>query len=366
MDTVNEIVPPPADAPVRRNRRRWWIAVPLVLLALAVAGASFISIPYYAIAPGNAVDVRPLVDVNGAEAFEPEAGIFLTTVSLRRVTLFGALQGWIDPDVEVVEREVIAPPDIGDRQLRDFNLELMATSKQKALGVAFETLGYEDAVTGTGATVVQVVPDSPADGVLSPGDAIVSVDGTPVTVDYEAVHALGEHRPGDTVTLGIEPEGGERREIEVRLAENPQVTGKPFLGVSLQTKDLELDFPFDVELQSERIGGPSAGLAFTLSIIDVLTAGELTGGERVAVTGTIELDGSVGEVGGVVQKAAAVRDAGIDLFLVPRGELEAARAAADDGLRVEAVDDVDDALRILADLTGGNGLALPGEGPDTA
>ena len=365
--TVSESVPPSDDAPAAERRRwRWWYGVPLALLGLGIGGAALFTIPYYAIAPGTAIDVRGLVDVEEGPEFAPDAGIHLTTVSLRRVTLLEALQGWLDPDVDVVEREVIAPPEVGDRELRDFNLELMADSKQKALGVAFEALGYEDAVSGSGAAVVQVLPGAPADGVLSPGDTIVAVDGEAVTVDYEAVRALGEREPGDAVTLGIQPEAGEPRDIEVTLGENPDVAGRPFLGVTLQTSDLTFDFPYEVDLESDRIGGPSAGLAFTLEIIDILTEGELTGGRRVAVTGTIELDGSVGEVGGVVQKTAAVEDAGIDLFLVPAGELAAAREAAGDGLRVEAVETIDDALRILAELTGGNGLALPAEGIGTA
>jgi PDZ domain-containing protein len=366
VDTVSDSVLPPPDAPATpRSRRRWWWVVVPVVVALGLAGASFVTIPYYAIAPGSAIDVRPLVDVEEGPEHDPEAGVHLTTVSLRRVTLLGALEGWLDPDIDVVEREVIVPPDIGDRELRDFNLELMADSKQKALGVAFEALGF-DAVSGTGATIVQVVADSPAEGVLAAGEAIVGVDGEPVEVDHEAVRALGSRSPGDTVTLRVDPVEGEERDVTVTLGENPEVEGRPFLGVSLQTRDLSLDFPYEVDLESERIGGPSAGLAYALEVIDVLTPGELTGGRPVAVTGTIELDGSVGEVGGVVQKTAAVEDAGIGLFLVPMGELEQARAAAGDDLRVEGVETLDDALRILADVSGGNGLALPAEGNTTA
>jgi PDZ domain-containing protein len=366
VDTVTESVAPPSAAPEpRRSRRRWWIGVPLVLLAAAFAGAAFITIPYYAIAPGNAIDVRPLVDVIEGPEHEPTAGVHLTTVSLQRVTLLGALQGWLDPHTDVVEREIIAPPDIGDQELRDFNLELMADSKQKALGVAFEALGY-DAVAGTGATIVQVVPDSPAEGVLVAGDTIVGIDGTPVEVDFEAVKLLGGRKPGDTVTLSVDPVEGDQRDVTITLGENPDIQGKAFLGVSLQTRDLKLDFPFEVELESERIGGPSAGLAYTLEVIDILTPGELTGGDPVAVTGTIELDGSIGEVGGVVQKTAAVEEAGIDLFLVPLGEVEQAREAAGDDVRVEGVATLEDALRLLSEIRGGNGLALPAEGAGTA
>jgi PDZ domain-containing protein len=191
------------------------------------------------------------------------------------------------------------------------------------------------------------------------GDTIVGVDGTKVSVDFEAVRALGAHKPGDQVTLGVVAKGGGTiRQVTVKLGANPKRRTRPQLGVALSTKDLAFDLPFDVKLQSERIGGPSAGLAFTLEVIDVLTPGELTGGRKVAATGTIELDGSVGEVGGVAQKTIAVERAGATVFLVPRGEYATAKKFAGKGLDVEMVDNLQDALRILARL-GGNGLALP-------
>jgi PDZ domain-containing protein len=153
--------------------------------------------------------------------------------------------------------------------------------------------------------------------------------------------------------------------VPVTFAARPDDEQRAYLGVGLTTKDLRFDFPFEVDVQSERIGGPSAGLAFTLEVIDQLTPGELTGGRNVATTGTIELDGSVGEVGGVAQKTMAVRESGADLFIVPSGELETARRFAGDDLHVVAADTLDEALAALAEV-GGNGLALPNLGADGA
>jgi PDZ domain-containing protein len=113
------------------------------------------------------------------------------------------------------------------------------------------------------------------------------------------------------------------------------------------TKDLQLDFPVDVTIDPGTVSGPSAGLAFTLTIIDELTPGSLTGDQKVAVTGTIDLEGNVGEVGGVPQKTAAAVDAGAELMLVPRAEVRQARERAGDGLTVVGVDTIDDALRAL-------------------
>jgi PDZ domain-containing protein len=356
VEAVTEEHEEPED-PVRpRRRARPWLLVLLGLVALGLVAASVVRIPYYAMAPGSAVDVEPLVSVgDGGPSFPPEGRVFLTTISLRQATVLSALRGWLDQDVDVVEKDSIVPPDTDADELRELNLRLMDSSKDAARGVAFEQLGY-DAISGSGASVVQVVPGSPADGALREDDTIVELGGEPVRIDGDVISMLSRRSPGDRVTVVVERDGA-RVPVEVELASRPDARGEAFLGVGLTTRDLRLDFPYEVDIESERIGGPSAGLAFTLELLDVLTEGELTGGREVAATGTIELDGTVGDVGGVAQKTAAVEAAGIDLFLVPRGELADARRAAGDDLQVEPVDTLDDALRVLA-RSGGNGLAL--------
>jgi PDZ domain-containing protein len=362
-EPVEQQAAPPEDAPAKR-RTRPWLLVLLGLIAAGLIAASVVRIPYYAMAPGSAVDVEPLVAVgHGGPSFPPTGRVFLTTVSLRQATVLGALRGWLDPDVDVVERDKIVPPHTDADQLRKMNLQLMDSSKDAAKGVAFEQLGY-DAISGSGASVVQVVPGSPADGTLRKDDTIVELGGKPVRIDGDVISMLSGRDPGDRVALVVERKG-KRVPVEVRLGRRPEARDQAFLGVGLTTRDLKLNFPYDVTIESERIGGPSAGLAFTLELLDVLTKGELTGGRKVAATGTIELDGTVGDVGGVAQKTAAVRAAGIDVFLVPRGELADARKAAGDHLQIEPVDTLDDALRILA-RQGGNGLALERPGAQTS
>jgi PDZ domain-containing protein len=137
------------------------------------------------------------------------------------------------------------------------------------------------------------------------------------------------------------------------------------VGVDVQTRDLKYEFPVDVGIDTGEVGGPSAGLAFTLAVLDVLTPGELTGGHRVAVTGTMGLDGRVGPVGGAAQKAITVRDAGYEVFLVPSDELAEVKAAVGDDLRVVAVDTLAEALHAL-DSLGGNAGSLAGAGAKTA
>ena len=345
------------DAPQRWARAHWWAILTLVAVVGSLIAASTISVPYYAISPGGALPVVPLVHVTDGPNFPPKGSLYLVTVSLGSTTLFEALQGWLDPTTDVVKRDVIVPPHVSPGKLREVNLQAMDTSKEQAIGVAFEQLGY-DAITGQGAQIAAVLPRSPADGVLVPGDVITEIDTTRIELHSEAVHALTSRKPGDRVHLTVEPKGGgASKGLDVVLAAKPGRPRQPMLGVVLRTAKPAFNFPYKVEIDSEQIGGPSAGLAFTLEVLDVLTKGELTGGRRVAATGTMEIDGSVGVIGGVAQKTAAVKDAGVRLFLVPMDEVAQARRHAGKGLRVEGVRNIQDALRILADI-GGNGLAL--------
>lgn len=323
----------------------------LGFVLVGATAASIVQLPYYAIAPGRPVSTTPLVSVVDGPSFDAEGEIFLTTVSLRRTTVLEAFTGWLDPAVDVVQEEVILPPGTPPSSLRATNLEAMDGSKQAALGVAYEALGF-DAIQGTGATVASVVDGTPAAGAVAAGDTIVVVDEAQVTLSSDVSEALEGKAPGDRVVLAVEGVDGVRRDEAIVLGDNPDAPGRPFLGVLLQTRDFELEFPYDVEIDSEEIGGPSAGLAFTLEVLDRLTVGDLTGGMAVAATGEIGLDGKIGSVGGVAQKGVAVEDAGIRLFLVPRANLEQARREVSDDLRVAPVDDLEDALRILEEAGG--------------
>jgi len=360
------IDPMPPMPPRRWRKLRWAGTIGALVVVAGLIGAATVRVPYYSISPGTAFDVARLVEVSdGNPSYPPDGSVFMTTVSLRHATVLGALRGWLDRNVDVVAEEKIRPKSVRPDEAERENLEAMSTSKEQALAVAFEHLGY-DAIQGTGATIDEVVDDTPAERVLKAGDTITKVDDTAVQLDADAVRAIRAHEPGDEVRLTVEPKGGgSTREVTVELIANPDAKRQPLLGVTLRTRALKLSVPYQVAINSADIGGPSAGLAFTLELLDVLTPGELTGGRKVAATGTIELDGRVGLVGGVAQKTVAVKRAGAELFLVPSDEVAEARRVAGKGLRVEAVRDLDDALRILAGI-GGNGLALGRPGQDGA
>jgi PDZ domain-containing protein len=331
------------------------------VLVAALLGAAFIQIPYYAFAPGSARPTEELIVVDGSKTYPARGSISFTTVSIRKVTLLGALQGWLDDDIEIIPEDKFLNGR-GANENRQFNLTLMDNSKNIATTVALQRLGYEVPVHAKGAAVVDVKAGLPAADSLSVGDVITSIDGTDVEFTSELIAAIATHAPGDTVTLEVEAaDTGATRTEEVELAAREDDPSQPLLGVVIQDFQVSYDFPFPVTIDSGSVGGPSAGLAFTLGVLDVLTPGDLTGGHDVAVTGTMNADGSVGPVGGVAQKTAAVRRAGIDLFLVPSDEYDEAVAHAGSNLEVVKVDTLDDALKALAPL-GGNALALPTPG----
>jgi Lon-like protease len=342
----------PDEAP-RRRLVRIWVTVGLVVtfLVAATVAAAVVKVPYVLLSPGSARATEPLISVEGAPSYPHEGSIDFTTVSLRKASALEALMGWLDPTVDVVEEEIV----FGDQtpeENREANLQDMVDSKQVATAVALEELGY-DVVQGTGAVVAAVLEDTPAEAILEPGDVIVEAEGQPVEVAGDVGVVTRSMSPGEVLDLAVEPNGrGDVELVSATLIASPDDPSRALLGITTSTRDLDFDFPFTVTIDSGSVGGPSAGLAFTLGILDTLTPTSLTGGRIVATTGTIDLNGFIGPVGGVEQKTVAVRRSGADLFLVPSSELDLARRFAGD-MRVEPVDNIDDALAALSTLGGG-------------
>lgn len=330
----------------------------LVLVGLVVAGFLW-QLPYYTLSPGSVRETASYISVQGAPSYPDQDGaIDYLTVSVRQGTPFDLLRGWVDPAVEVVPAEqVLGNQSPGEN--RQFNLQLMANSKDAATYQALRRMGYEIPSSGTGAAIAAVDPAVPAATVLSPGDVVVSADGQPVTLNQDLIRIVSGRPPGDVVQLGVQPfEGGDTTVVSATLVARADDPQRAMLGVTTFTRDLTFDFPVQVTIDSGSVGGPSAGLAFTLGILDALTPESLTGGRNVATTGTMELDGRVGPVGGVQQKVVAARRAGVELMMVPTIEIDEARRFAG-GLRIEPVDDLDQALAVLATLGGGDAVLPP-------
>lgn len=366
-----------ASPPVER-RRRWrrvrrgvLVVVVLVLLALLGAQVYLEENPYYAIAPGDSVPVAPLVSVEGHALHRPrKGGIYLTDVELGPIGALNLPGDLLDPHVELVPaRDVLGstPSSQYDAQ----NYVFMSDSKEEAEVAALRALGYSVQPLEHGVLVVGILHGSPALGRLKIGDVIVAADGKP-TPDIQALlGAIGHLPPGRVVRLTVKrltsaqhlskaaplDVGRTTLHVDVRLAKAPASahTSDGVLDVLVQD-DVTYRLPFTIHINSEGIGGPSAGLAFTLDLIDELSNGDLTGGLRVAATGTMSPSGHVGTVGGLAQKTIAVRRAGATLFLVPPKNFAKAEANAGPHLKVVAVSSLRQALEVLGryggDLSG--------------
>jgi Lon-like protease len=327
--------------------------VAAIIVVLAILAGTLIRLPYVLIAPGSAESLERVVKIDGAPTYAHRGQLLLLTVSVSsdRPNAFAVLSGWLDENTEIVPEDEVLQGKSREEDQRLNRLQ-MADSQMTAKRVALERLGYTVPVTGTGVAVTGVQKGSPADGELRIGDVITAVDGQPVTLAEELGPAVRNRQPGDPVTFTVDRRGTTSDvTIETRAAEGGQCPGRPQIGVVSRTRDEKFDFPVDVEIDTGKISGPSAGLAFTLTIIDDLTPGDLTDGKKVAVTGTIEPGGAVGPIGGVEQKAVTADRAGAKLFLVPTAEVRDARAHAGD-MRVVGIRTLDDALNELSTFGG--------------
>jgi PDZ domain-containing protein len=327
-----------------------------LLLALVLV-AAIAPLPYLTLSPGAATPVAPIVSVGaGYPADHPRSSVAFTTVSQRQATLLEVLEGWISDDIDVVPRKAIYGNQSSE-QNRRYNAQLMDTSKLAAAVVAERRLGHPVVVPTSGTVVRQVTEGSPAAEVLQLDDVIVAVDGEAVDHMDELRDLLQVGGPGAAHQLTVERPAGSTTHVEVPITTEAAEddASRAIIGIIPEERILPFDLadlPVPLSIDSGRVGGPSAGLAFTLAILDVLTPGELTGGHKVAVTGTMDFDGNVGPVGGGVQKAVAVRNAGYEAFLVPSQEYEEVAAKVGRDLRVIAVDTLQEALDALASLGG--------------
>lgn len=315
----------------------------VAVLALGV-GLNFYQLPVVTLLPGPIEDVLPQVKVDGAETYDSDGRLYLTTVGVDdQVNFYEALLQFADHDVEVLPRHLLYPEDKTDEQVDVQNAAAMDGSKLAATVVALRASGYEIDDHPDGVRVVGVVSGSAADGRLEPGDRIIAVQDQPVEgAEQVRDTILGAEIDAD-VKFTIE-RGGDTHEVNVTASAAPDGPRRPFVGIRLSD---EFDFPIDVEIQTENIGGPSAGLMFTLAIIDKLGQTDLTSGRKIAGTGTVDLDGNIGPIGGIRQKLIAAAREGAQVFLTPQGNYEEARQYAPGGLSLVPVSTVDDALEYL-------------------
>jgi Lon-like protease len=329
----------------------------VLVVAAGVAGTT-IKLGYYALALGSAVSVSKLITVPPDKSHSVPGQVYLTTVSLSQVRAIDYVPDQLRSDVSVVPAaQVLGTTPPGQLQVQN-TLE-MTESKQSAQVAALRRLNYPVPERDAGAVIVEVQQGAPAAGKLAIGQTITAINGHPTPTADQAVAITHALHPGDVAHLTVDPgTGAPASDVAITLGgRQSQGQQVAFMGVALATH-AQYDFPFPITINSEGIGGPSAGLAYTLGIIQALTPDDLTGGKKVSATGTIDAAGHVGDVGGVAQKTVAVRDSGATLFLVPPAEYKVAMQHAGSHLTVVPVASLDQALAALSSH-GGNTRDLP-------
>jgi len=363
FDDSTTIPPASSDrAPRRALPRRtlvgiWSLAVALLaLFVLTVLPTQYViqrQGPVYNTL-GTARDAQgeqvPLISISGATTYPTEGALDLLTIEVvgnreRTPSWFELAAAWADPAKAVVPLEAVFPGGQSTEERNELVGAMMIDSQKEATAAALIELGHDVSPT---VRVYAVGEDSAARGVLEPDDVIVAAEGTPVTVTEELREVINAGA-GAPVELTIERDG-ERRTVELTPRQG-EVNGQTLWLIGVTTTP-DYDFPFEVTIQLNNVGGSSAGMMFALGIIDTLTPGALNGGEHVAGTGTIDAAGTVGVIGGIRQKMHGAKDAGADYFLAPVGNCDEVVGHIPDGLRVFAVETLDDALEVMASVRG--------------
>jgi PDZ domain-containing protein len=319
-------------------RRKLLVLVPAAALALCLYA---VPLPLFVEGPGPARDVLPLIDIDGTATYQPEGRLLFTTVNVGRVNVYDAVAAAFDEEYHVVPEDLVIPEGLTDEEYDRISLSQMGASKIAAVSSALTRLTDYPREHGPGALVYATSPGSPAAGRLFPGELITAVDGEPIG-DVDELGALIEDAgAGATLAVTVEAmEGsGDPRTVELRTIRHRD--GRPIIGIVPVA-----NFPFDVSIQSGRVGGPSAGLMWSIGVTDLLTPGDLAGGRTLAGTGGIDLRGRVRPIGGVGLKVLAAERAGADVFLLPRSNLQEARELAED-IEVVGIASLDQALEYL-------------------
>lgn len=364
---------PPGPSRWQRIRQRYRIgsrAITMVgsgLAAFALLVAMLlVPVPYAVEASGPTFDTlgevaeHPLISVDGAETYPDEWGqLRLTTVTSAGgpgfpVTAGSVLRGWLAEDMLVQPAEAVFAPEITEEERSQMAAQQMASSQQNATVSALTALGHDVPAV---LTVVDAVSGSGAVGVVQEGDVITGLrtpDGEHPIDTYQGLSdALAATAPGSTVTMTVDRDGTPT-DLEVSTGDDGR--GGSVLGVVL---DAEFDYPIDVHIEIDNVGGPSAGTMFALGIIDVLTPGPIAGGHVVAGTGTITPDGQVGPIGGIRLKLlGAVRD-GAEYFLAPVSNCDQVVGHVPDGLQVIRVATLAEAEQAVQAIADGSATDLP-------
>lgn len=321
------------------------LALGLVLLVV-VAAAYVVPSDEYIFLPDPAHPVAPLVDVQGGHA-PAKGAVYFVDVVVRKASILEKLFGGLHEGADLYPASAVNPPGTNDQQRRRIDLEDMADSQQIAAAVAEKAAGKDVVMTQVGAKIADVGAGFPAVGKLEPDDVITAVDGKRTSTVQKVIALVSRHRVGDTVAFTVRRAAKTLVE-RVRTTADPLKKSHPIVGVALEPA-LDIHLPIPVRIDANGVGGPSAGLAFALEILEQLGR-DVVHGKKIAATGEIFPDGSIGPIGGVKQKTIGARRAGVDAFLVPAGDNARDARKAAHGLRIIPVETFPQALHALATL----------------
>lgn len=342
------------------SRRSKLLTIAVSVLVVLVIVSALVKVPLVALSPGPTFNTlgddqgKPVVAVTGRPVFPTTGHLNMTTVSVSDgLSALQALGLWVSPRYQLVPRSVVYPPGASTAQVTQLNNEMFQASEQFAQVAALRYLHQPTKVV-----VALVGPNAPAGGLLKVGDSLLTVLGQPVTSALQVTQLLKRTKPGDKVPVSFQRGSGPPGQGVVTVGARPpkQPGGAPdgpqgYLGVS--TEDLPAG-PGKIDIALADVGGPSAGLMFTLAVIDKITPGNLTGGRFIAGTGTIDPDGAVGPISGIPLKMIAAREAGATDFLAPAGDCQEAKGAVPDGLTLIKVNTLSDAVSALNSLKAGH------------
>ncbi len=339
------------------SRRAGLALILVVLLVGGVAILNLVHVPKVIYRPGpvyntlGEVNGNLIIEVDGLETYPTSGTLDFTTITQSGgprfpVTAWEWIGAQFDSSVAIANEEDVFPEDVTPAQVREQNVKLMTDSQQEASVVALRAIG-EDVPEEV--KVAQVLVDAPADGVLSVNDRIISVLGKDIETPDDLRDVLQQVEPGDDVDFVLERDD-EVQTITVPTTkqtttqEDGSQTNRTIIGIYPVS---DFDLPYDITINAGNVGGPSAGLMFTLAVYDMITPGELTGGLDFAGTGTINSKGAVGPIGGIAQKMIAADREGVDLFLAPASNCNEVIGHIPDGLAVAKVATFDDAREIV-------------------
>jgi len=332
---------------VRRALSPLWLALEgLALLVIAFLVLWLVPSNSYIFLPDRAHAVDPLVQVQGGHK-QRDGGIYFVDIFVRKASLIERIWPGIHEGAELVPSSAFLAPGVSNTERIAADQREMTRSQQIAGAVALRAAGFRVRAIPTGALVQQVAGGAPAAGKLLPTDVIVAAGHRRVRSPADLRAIVGRRRPGDTIELSVR-RGSQLMKVVVRTVADPQQRGRSIIGIFVDQAAF-IKLPRRVKINAGSVGGPSAGLAFALDVLEQLGK-DVDHGRRIAATGQLQLDGTVTAVGGLAQKTIGVRRSGIHFFLVPAGENAAEARRFAHGVRIVPVHSFRQALRALATL----------------